>query len=68
MLGRIAYARSTDQTGDLYFVSGLEMLERLKCQQELEEQSIRYAELLEQHGKAQEAFKYFRRAFQVARR
>jgi len=68
VLGRIEYARSNDQTGDIYFVSGLEMLERLKCQKELEEQSILYAELLEQHGKAHEAFKYFRRAFQAASR
>lgn len=68
MLGRIEYARANDQTGDIYFVSGLEMLERLKCQTELEEQSIRYAELLEERGKAHEAFQYFRRAFQVARR
>ena len=68
MLGRIAYAQSNDQTGDIYFVSGLEMLERLKCQKELEEQSVRYAELLEQRGQTQEAFKYFRRAFQAARR
>jgi tetratricopeptide (TPR) repeat protein len=68
MLGRSAYALANHQSGDIYFVSGLEMLERLKCQQELEEQSIRYAELLERSGKVHEAFKYFRRAFQVARR
>jgi tetratricopeptide (TPR) repeat protein len=68
MLGRIEYARANDQTGDIYFVSGLEMLERLKCQKELEEQSVRYAELLEQHGKTHEAFQYFRRAFQAASR
>jgi hypothetical protein len=42
------------------------MLERLKCQKELEEQSIRYAELLEQGGRAREALQYFRRAFEAA--
>ncbi len=68
MLGRTTYAQANDRAGDIYFVSGLEMLERLKCEKELEEQSIRYAELLEQHGHAHEAFKYFRRAFQAARR
>jgi tetratricopeptide (TPR) repeat protein len=66
LLGQIEYTKSNDSTADIYFASGLEMLERLKQQKELEEQSVRYAELLEQHGKVHEAFKYFRRAFQAA--
>jgi tetratricopeptide (TPR) repeat protein len=66
MLGRIEYVQGNDSSGDIDFVNGLEMLERLKCQKELEEQSIRYAELLEQGGRAREALQYFRRAFEAA--
>jgi len=40
------------------------MLERLGNTEEMAEQSARYAQLLEKHGKEHEAFTYFRRAFQ----
>jgi hypothetical protein len=40
------------------------MLERLGRHEELANESVNYAEILEQHGKEREAFAYFRRAFQ----
>ena len=64
VLGRIEYAQQAFAAGDEHFVQGLAMLERLHRQVELTEQSIQYAQLLEAHGKAQEAFTYFRRAYQ----
>ncbi len=64
MLGRIEYAQQAFDTGDEHFVQGLAMLEHLHRQVELTEHSIQYAQLLEARGKAQEAFTYFRRAYQ----
>ncbi len=64
LYGRIKYAQKQLTEGDSYFILGLEMLERLGYHEELARESVRYAELLEQAGKAHEAFRYFRRAFQ----
>ena len=64
MLGRIEYAQQAFDTGDEHFIQGLTMLEHLHRQVELTEHSIQYAQLLEARGKAQEAFTYFRRAYQ----
>ena len=64
VLGRIEYAQQAFDMGDEHFVQGLTMLEHLHQQVELTEQSVRYAQLLEARGKAQEAFTYFRRAYQ----
>ncbi len=64
VLGHIGYAQTHDEQGDQYFVAGLDMLERLRTHEELANESVRYAQLLEEHGKAHEAFTYFRRAFQ----
>ena len=64
VLGRIEYAQQAFDIGDDHFVQGLTMLEHLHRQVELAEQSIQYAQLLEARGKAQEAFTYFRRAYQ----
>jgi tetratricopeptide (TPR) repeat protein len=62
--GRIKYAQQHFDEGDKHLTAGLEMLERLGYHEELARESARYAELLEQAGKAHEAFTYFRRAFQ----
>lgn len=64
VLGRIEYAQQKYDDGDKHFVAGLEMLGRLESHEELARESVRYAELLEQAGKAHEAFTYFRKAFQ----
>ncbi|MBE3558015.1 MAG: helix-turn-helix transcriptional regulator [Ktedonobacteraceae bacterium] len=64
LYGHIAYARQQYEEGDRHFATGLDMLERLHCHEELANESARYAELLEQTGKVHEAFSYFRRAFQ----
>ena len=40
------------------------MLERIGEAETLSKESVRYAELLEERGKAHEAFTYMRRAFQ----
>lgn len=63
-LGRIEYAMGHYDDGDQHFVAGLELLEHIGTQEELAEQSVQYAQLLEDRGKAREAFTYFRRAFQ----
>ncbi|GAC1365373.1 MAG: hypothetical protein NVS2B12_10560 [Ktedonobacteraceae bacterium] len=64
MLGRIEYARKHFEEGERHFVAGLDMLERLGSHEELANESVRYAELLEGVGKEREAFAHFRRAFQ----
>ncbi len=68
MLGRIEYARGQTEEGEQHFVAGLDMLERLGSHEELANESVRYAELLEKIGKEREAFAHFRRAFQSKQR
>ncbi len=63
-LGRIEYVLENFTHADEHFTTGLDMLERLDSQEELADQSIRYAQLLEERGKDREAFTYFRRAYQ----
>ena len=67
-LGRIEYSLDHYDEGDQHFVAGLELLERIGTQEELADQSVHYAQLLEGRGKAREAFNYFRRAFQSSQR
>lgn len=64
ILGRIFYARGDHAQGDSHFATGLSMLERLELHEELANESVHYAQLLEENGKEREAFAYFRRAFQ----
>jgi len=64
MLGRIEYVQGCYEEGSQQFVTGIDMLERLGSQEELVNESVRYAQLLEEIGKEREAFIYFRRAFQ----
>ena len=63
-LGHIEYAQQCYKDGDQHLVAGLEMLEYLDSHEELADESVRYAELLEKSGKVREAFTYFRQAFQ----
>ncbi|BCL81599.1 helix-turn-helix domain-containing protein [Ktedonobacteria bacterium brp13] len=64
VLGRIEYACQNYDEGSQHFVAGLDMLERLGSHEELANESVHYAELLEAIGKEHEAFTHFRRAFQ----
>jgi tetratricopeptide (TPR) repeat protein len=64
ILGRIEYAQKREEQGDIHFVNGLSILERLGQHEELADESVQYAQLLEACGKEREAFAYFRRAFQ----
>lgn len=64
LLGHIEYAQQHYQQGDQHFVAGLEMLERLNSQEELVQESVCYAQLLEGIGEEHKAFTYFRHAFQ----
>lgn len=64
LAGRIQYAREQETSGDTHFVTGLNMLENLHSHEELADESVNYAQLLERHGKEREAFAYFRKAFQ----
>jgi len=62
--GRIAYAQQHYDEGHQYFAAGLDMLERIDQHEELADESVRYAQQLEEIGKPHEAFTYFRKAFQ----
>ncbi len=64
VLGRVEYAQQEFERGDEHFVQGLAMMEHLQRREEVREQSMQYAQLLEARGKEREAFTYFRRAFQ----
>jgi tetratricopeptide (TPR) repeat protein len=68
MLGRIEYAATQYERGDSHFTAGLDMLERLGHHEELSNESVLYARLLEEQGKEHEAFTHFRRAFQSRQR
>jgi tetratricopeptide (TPR) repeat protein len=62
--GQLAYAQQDFTTGDRSFVSALDLLDRLNLHEELAEEAVHYADLLEAAGKVHEAFTYIRRAFQ----
>ncbi len=62
--GRIEYAQQRYEEGHQYFAAGLDMLERIDQHEELADESVRYAQQLEEIGKPHEAFTYFRKAFQ----
>ena len=64
ILGRIEYAQQEAGTGGPHLVAGLDMLERLEKHEELAQESVQYAQLLEESGCEHEAFTHFRRAYQ----
>ena len=64
ILGRIEYAQQRPDAGSPHFVAGLDMLERLGKHEELANESIQYAQLLEEIGREHEAFTHIRRAYQ----
>lgn len=66
--GRVLYAKRCYIEGDKHFSIGLNMLEQLGYHEELADESVNYAQLLEEAGNDREAFTYFRRAYQSRRR
>ncbi|HEX7735246.1 MAG TPA: helix-turn-helix transcriptional regulator [Ktedonobacteraceae bacterium] len=64
LAGELAYKREDFNQGDLYFESGLELLERLGAREELVEQLARYAQLLEGRNCIQKALIYWKRAYE----
>jgi transcriptional regulator with XRE-family HTH domain len=66
--GRIAYGQQHYEEGDRQFVAGLAMLERLGYHEELADEAVHYAQLLEGIGREREAFVYFKQAFQSKQR
>jgi transcriptional regulator with XRE-family HTH domain len=64
ILAHIEYTQQKNEEGKTHFESGLDMLERLNYHEELADESIKYAQLLEEIGEEHKAFIYFRRAFQ----
>jgi len=64
VLARIEYVQQHRDEGDLHWVAGLDMLERLEIHEELADESFQYAQQLEEIGCEREAFTHFRRAFQ----
>ena len=65
LLGQIAYAESRDGAGDARFADGLAMLKRLGMREELAEGLVRYAQLLEDRGRPEEALRYWKQAFEI---
>ncbi len=65
LLGQIAYTESQYKQGDGCFADGLAMLERLGMREELAEGLVRYAQLLEDAGRPEEALRYWKRAFEL---
>jgi tetratricopeptide (TPR) repeat protein len=63
--GRIHYDHSRHADGDGQFAAGLALLERLNIYDELNDEALRYARILEEKDKPQEALKYYKLAFQT---
>ena len=66
--GRISYAQGKYEAGGEHFAAALDMLEQLKMYEELADQSALYAQLLDERNKAQEAIRYYKRAFESRRK
>jgi tetratricopeptide (TPR) repeat protein len=66
--GQIAFADSRYEEGDDCFAEGLAMLEHLGLREELAEGLVRYAQLLEDGGRPEEALSYWRKAVEMRRR
>jgi len=62
--GSIAYAQENYRVGDEQFLTGLDMLERLKNYQEYAGKCALYAKLLEDRGLPKEALKYYKKAYE----
>lgn len=62
--GRIHYDHSRHADGDGYFAAGLALLEQLNIYDELNDEALGYARILEEKGKPMEALKYYKLAFQ----
>ena len=60
--GTIAYAQKKHHIGDAQILAGLDMIERLKSNQEYAGQCVHYAQLLEERGLPKEALKYYKKA------
>lgn len=67
-LGHAEYADKSYEAGDEHLSAGLDILERLGSHEELADESVQYAQLLEERGREREAFTYFRRAFQSSQK
>jgi len=68
LLGQIAYTESRDEEGGARFADGLAMLERLGLREELAEWLVRYAQLLEDGGRTEEALRYWKRVVEFRQR
>jgi tetratricopeptide (TPR) repeat protein len=67
-LGKIAYARQSFEAGDGHIVAALAMVERLNALEEQADGAALYAQLLEDHGKVNEAISYMKQAFAARKR
>ena len=66
--GELAYRRQAYERGDVFFASGLAMLEELGFTEELVEQQAHYARLLEECGQLHKAIIYWKRAYEIRQR
>lgn len=66
--GNIEYAQKHYKAGDVYFETGLGMLERLNNREDLSDNAAQYAQLLEQHGDVHRAVTYWKKAFDSRKR
>src|SRR6266516_4744375 len=67
VLGRVDYAQKDYEAGNSNFVAGLEMLERIGAHEDLPNQCVFYAQLLEERGMEHEALKYYKKALRSHR-
>jgi tetratricopeptide (TPR) repeat protein len=61
--GRINYDRARQADGDGHIIAGLTLLENLNIYDELNDEALGYARILEEIGKPLEALKYYKLAF-----
>ncbi|MEO8954312.1 MAG: hypothetical protein ABI465_07050, partial [Ktedonobacteraceae bacterium] len=66
--GRIDYTQEQYEEGDKHFVAGLAMLEHLRLDEEVSDQSALYAQLLDEREQLPQAIVYYKRAFESRRR
>ena len=66
--GRIDYAQQRYEEGDAHFVAGLAILEHLRLDEEISDQSALYAQLLDEREQLPQAIVYYKRAFESRRR
>ena len=64
-MGKVEYAQKRYKAGDTNFEAGLAMLERLDAREDLAEESVHYAQLLENRNDQSRAIQYWKKAYET---